>query len=120
MTDEQIVDRLRDWVHLRGQALALKRERAACLCVREADLLSREKPCWKDYREVVDAYGDREAELLNRKEWCASCLKRQEIHENLRAVTRSRGAVLRVLIQAGKESKPNLARTQGKPCARQR
>lgn len=51
-------------------------------------------PCWKRYHYVGDE-GDREREPESK--WCASCLRRQRLHEAYASAAKARGARLRAL-----------------------
>jgi len=103
------------WATAKKYAESLKRELAPICCERAEPLGSaggfdepvdagggvvlpaktQDRPCWKTYRLLPPDGGD--AERMPESEWCAPCLKREEIHRRYREATKARGALTRAL-----------------------
>jgi len=84
------------WVKARKEVAALKKQRGALQCENESTIANNPvRPCWKSW-EPFGVNGD-SAERLDRSEWCAPCLKREEIHEQLKPLIQRHGVLMRSL-----------------------
>lgn len=84
------------WLTLRDQCRALAERRGRFLCKNETEFGNARVACWKTYTYNPQIDDDRP---MPRAEWCPSCLHRQGVHDELRALTPTRGAALRNLIR---------------------
>lgn len=115
-SDEKVIAAAQRWQAARATVRRLRIERSKFYCARaepvsqadyedarqeayndplakfEFPTPTQDGPCWKLYED-----GPEDSRLLNRCEWCASCLRRQAIHEQYRAATKAHGAAMRAL-----------------------
>ena len=98
MTSDEL---LRKFARIRRRRDQLVLQRAGQHCQRQGAAgyeEGQDGPCWKTLRHFDQ---DFQRWTFATESWCRTCRRRQEIHDELRQVSRQHGAALRGLLRRG-------------------